>query len=124
MLINAMDPECPTYSFVLNKFVALQAQMGGDGEIGKKLFRLLKKQGFSSIDISIEPEVHHFDMPTYDGWISNTINILVGAKNRLLQLDGMSEQVYQKAIRELEDIRANPLGSTYFYWNRASALKP
>jgi ubiquinone/menaquinone biosynthesis C-methylase UbiE len=124
ILINAMDPDCPIYTFVLHKFVALQAHMGGDGEIGKKLFRLLKQQGFSSIDISIEPEVHNFDMPTYDGWISNAIKILIGAKTRLLQLDGMSEQVFQKVIQELEDIRTNPFGSTFFYWNRASARKP
>jgi ubiquinone/menaquinone biosynthesis C-methylase UbiE len=124
ILINVMDPECPVYSFVLHKFIALQAQMGGDGEIGKKLFRLLKQRGFSSIDISIEPEVHHFDMPTFNGWISNSVKILAGAKNRLLQLDGMSEQVYRKAIQELEDLRINHFGSAYFYWNRASALKP
>jgi hypothetical protein len=41
----------------------LQPQMGGDAEIGKKLFSLLEKAGFRSISLSIGPEMHLYDLP-------------------------------------------------------------
>jgi ubiquinone/menaquinone biosynthesis C-methylase UbiE len=123
-LIYALWPECPSYSFLLRKFAELQAQMGGDGEIGKKLFSLVKRAGFRSINLSIGPEVHHYDLPTFDPWIVNCIEILKGAKNRLLALDGVSETLFKEAVAELDELRKNPYGSAYFYWNRASAIKP
>lgn len=59
ILIYVLCPECPSYSFLLRKFTELQARMGGDAEIGKKLFSLVKRAGFPSINLSIGPEVHH-----------------------------------------------------------------
>jgi SAM-dependent methyltransferase len=124
ILINALYPDCPSYSLVWKKFADLQSQIGGDAEIGKKLFRLLKRAGFASISLSIGPEVHHYDLPTFDPWIVNSIEILKGARNRLLALDGVSESLIEDAIAELNGLRKDPYASAYFYWNRASAIKP
>lgn len=71
ILIYALYPDCPSYSLVLKKLAALQSQIGGDAEIGKKLFSLMKRAGFCSINLSIGPEVHHYDLPTFDPWIVN-----------------------------------------------------
>lgn len=124
ILIYALYPDCPSYSVVLRKFADLQSQMGGDAEIGKKLFSLMKRAGFGSIHLSIGPEVHHYDMPTFDPWIVNSLEILKGARNRLAALDGVSESLVEAAIAELDDLRKNPYASAYFYWNRASGIKP
>jgi ubiquinone/menaquinone biosynthesis C-methylase UbiE len=124
ILIHTLYPDCPAYSVILRKFVELQSQMGGDAEIGKKLFSLLKQAGFRSINLSIGPEVHHHDLPTFDPWIVNSIELLKGAKPHLLQMDGVTEPLFEKAISELKELTKNPYASAYFYWNRASAIKP
>jgi SAM-dependent methyltransferase len=124
ILVYALNPDCPSYSVMLRKFAELQSRMGGDAEIGKKLFSLMKNAGFGSIQLSIGPEVHHYDLPTFDPWIENSIEILRGARNRLVALEGVSELLIQAAITELEDLRKNPYASAYFYWNRASGIKP
>lgn len=124
ILIYALYPDCSSYSVVLKKFAELQSQIGGDAEIGKKLFSLLKHTGFHSINLSLGPEVHHYDMPTFDPWIVNSIEIIKGARNCLLSLNGVSESLIEAAIAELDSLRKNPYASVYFYWNRASATKP
>ncbi len=123
ILIYVLYPDCPSYSLVLREFANLQSQIGGDAEIGKKLFSLLKHAGFSSIRLSIGPEVHHYDMPTFDPWIMNSIEIIKGAETQLLSF-GVSKSLIQAAIAELNGLRTNPYASAYFYWNRASAIKP
>jgi ubiquinone/menaquinone biosynthesis C-methylase UbiE len=124
ILIYALYPDCPSYSLVLTKFAMLQAQVGGDAEIGKKLFSFLKHTGFCSINLSIGPEVHHYDLQTFDPWIVNSREIIKGSRNRLVALGGVSESLIEAAIAELDNLRKNPYGSAYFYWNRASAIKP
>jgi 2-polyprenyl-3-methyl-5-hydroxy-6-metoxy-1,4-benzoquinol methylase len=124
VLIYTLDPDCPSYSFILKKFAEVQSILGGDAEIGKKLFGLIKKAGFSSIELSIAPEVHYYGLPTYVPWIENSIEIIKGAKKHLLELHGVDNTLIDEAINELDNLKSNPYGSAYFYWNRASALKP
>ena len=124
ILINTLYPDCPNYSFILKKSVDLQSKLGGDAEIGKKLFHLLQQTGFNYINLAIEPEVHHFGLPTFDTWLVNSIEIIKGVKKKLSQMEGVSELQIEKAILELNELRNNPYASTYFYWNRASAMKP
>lgn len=123
ILIYALDPDCPNYSFILKKFAEVQSVLGGDAEIGRKLLSLLKKAGFGSIKLSIAPEVHYYGLPTYDPWIENSIEIIKGAKKHLLESHGVDESLIDEAINDLIILKKNPYGSAYFYWNRASALK-
>ena len=124
IFIYALYPDCPTFFFVLGKLAEIQSRMGGDAEIGKKLYSLIKQAGFRSINLSIVPEVHHYDMPTFDPWIVNSREIVKGARERLAALDGISISIIEKAIDEIDNLRKNPYASAYFYWNRASAVKP
>jgi ubiquinone/menaquinone biosynthesis C-methylase UbiE len=124
ILINAIDPDCPSYLFILKKFADVQSILGGDAEIGKKLFSLIKNAGFNSIELSIAPEVHFYGLPTYESWINNSIEIINGAKKHLLELHDVDKFLIDEAINELNNLKSNPYGSTYFYWNRASASKP
>lgn len=68
--------------------------------------------------------MHHYNSPTFDQWIVNSMEILKGARNRLIALDGVSEPLIEEAIAELDDLRKNQYASAYFDWNRASAMKP
>lgn len=124
IFIYALYPDCPTYFFVLGKLAEIQSRMGGDAEIGKKLYSLIKQVGFRSIYLSIVPEVHHYDLPTFEPWIVNSREIIKGARESLAGLDGVSESLIDTAINEIDSLRENPYASAYFYWNRASAIKP
>ena len=124
ILIHTLYPDCPAYSQLLSKYAELQSQAGGDSEIGKKLFSLLKHTGFHSITLTIAPEVHYYGLPTFDLWILNSIEILRGVRTGLLKMDGVSESLFDAAITELNCIRKDPYAAAYFYWNRAWAIKP
>jgi hypothetical protein len=58
IFVLELYPDCLRFDHVWRQFVTLQAQLGGDGEIGKKLFSLLKAAGFQHIELSISPEIH------------------------------------------------------------------
>src|SRR5260221_10424471 len=58
ILINVFDPECPHFNLVWQQFALLQHKLGGDAQIGKKLFSLLKYAGFIKIELSLQPELH------------------------------------------------------------------
>ena len=66
ILIYSLFPDCPAYMLVLSNFAKLQSKIGGDAEIGRKLFSLLKQTGFDSINLSIAPEIHYYGLPTFD----------------------------------------------------------
>ncbi|MBN2040323.1 MAG: class I SAM-dependent methyltransferase [Spirochaetes bacterium] len=123
VLMNSFYPDCPDYNFVLKKSIDLQSKLGGDAEIGKKLFYLLKQAGFSSIELSICPEVHYYNSPAFDPWIVNSIEILRSEKDMLMKMENVIEDEIDSAINELNELRQNPYASSYFYWNRASVVK-
>jgi len=75
--------------------------------------------------LKIEPGDSVLEVGSGLGTLADSIELLKGAKTRLLKMDGgVSESLFEKAISELESLRENPYASAYFYWNRASALKP
>lgn len=124
ILINEFHPACPAYEFVWSQFAALQRMMGGDALIGKKLFSLLTKAEFTSIQLSVQPEVHHYGQPSYRDWIDNIIENIRGAEKKLIDNDLLHEHELREAYQQLQALQENPFGSAYFYWNRASAQKP
>ena len=124
ILICVFYPDCPVFNKVWKEFAGLQARLGGDAEIGKKLFFILKESGFCSIELSIAPEIHFHGMPTFEPWIENLEGNIAGAREMLIQSGRVAEESIDIAISELCDLKVNPFGSAYFYWNRASAKKP
>ncbi len=124
ILINAFYPDCPTFDLVWKKFAEVQAELGGDAQIGKKLFSLLNTNGYNSIELSFAPEVHHYGMPTFAPWIQNLIGNIDGTRNNLVDIGGIEPAVIDDAIIELNGLQKNPNASAYFYWNRARAVKP
>jgi ubiquinone/menaquinone biosynthesis C-methylase UbiE len=123
ILVLELYPDCPRFAHVWQQFVTLQAQLGGDGEIGKKLFSLLKAAGFQHIELSIAPEIHWAGMPTFRPWVENLIgNVRSGAESlrqkRLATAEGITT-----ALEELRAFSGRTDASMYFYWNRAAGMK-
>ncbi len=123
ILINVFYPECPRFDAIWERFAELQARLGGDALIGKKLLALFKQAGFDRVKLSLQPEIHHAGMETFRPWIENLIgNVESGAAalegQNLATADEISE-----AIREVRSFAERDDGSAIFYWNRASGVK-
>ena len=124
ILINAFDPSCPVFELVWWKFSELQRELGGDAEIGKKLYRLLREGGFEDIRLSIAPEVHHAAMETYRPWVVNLLGNIRSGEEALIERGFVTRQQIDEACAELGRLMEDPGGSAYFYWNRAAARRP
>lgn len=123
ILINVFYPECPRFDAIWEKFAELQARLGGDALIGKKLLALFKQAGFEEIKLSLQPEIHHAGMETFRPWIENLIgNVESGAlaleRHQLATTDEIGE-----AIREVRSLSERTDASAIFYWNRAAGVK-
>src|ERR1043166_8599044 len=47
--VMRIDPPCPTFDSVWTAFGTLQASLGGDAYIGRRLFRLFRNAGFDDV---------------------------------------------------------------------------
>lgn len=117
-------PECPTFDQVWNKFIRLQTQLGGDAEIGKKLFSYCHKTGFEQVVPSFAQEIHYAGKDTWIPWIDNLMGNIRGAMDQLTALGYCEVQEIEQALAELHRLKQQPDGSSYFYWNRVQAVKP
>lgn len=121
--VQHLWPECPAYDHAWKVFEQLQADLGGDALIGKKLYAMAYDAGFADIQISLQPEMHGFNEPGYAIWMKNLIALLMGAKSHIISDKYLSEKQFNDAVADLEAMMANPRGSVYFYWNRVAARK-
>jgi ubiquinone/menaquinone biosynthesis C-methylase UbiE len=115
------DPPTPTFDRVWQAFAALQQRLGGDPFVGRRLLRLLSEAGFTQIELSLAPEVHHFGTPFYTAWLQNLIDNIRGAAERLTADDAIDAAEVNEAVDELRRLTTSPVGATTFYWDRATA---
>ena len=116
-------PSCPHFTYAWKKFAQLQSKLGGDAMIGIKLFDRVKKCGFREISISLSPEIHSADTPSFRPWIENLIGNLQSAERKLVESNLLTQSEYQNAIEELSEFVEHPYAYTYFAWNRLEAIK-
>lgn len=121
--INLMriDPPCPTFDVVWTAFAKLQAGLGGDAYIGRRLFRLFRNAGFDDVVLSVQPELHWYGSPRFADWIRNLIGNVDGARQALTEARLCSDAVIDRAIEELIELTARMDASCLFVWNRAEA---
>ena len=117
------DPPCPAFDRAWQIFTAFQATLGGDGLIGRRLFRLLKDAGFKDVELSVQPEVHWYGSPGYVAWVHNIIGNLESARNGMLAAGVISPEDLNAGVAELEALKTNTSGSAVFVWNRAMARR-
>ncbi len=118
------DPPTPAFYRVWNAFAQLQTRLGGDALIGRKLFRLFREAGFDgTLTLSPQPEVYWQGHPGFRPWLDNLAGNIRSGQTRLQELALASEAEISAALSDLRSVADHPSGSTWFYWNRAAAVK-
>jgi len=123
IVVTRWDPDCPRFDALWRQFVALQAQLGGDGLIGKKLFRLFRQADFREITLSLQPEVHCAGQEGFVAWVENILGNVAGAAAKLVEHGLTTEAEIAAACDELRSLLACEDATALFYWNRATGVK-
>jgi SAM-dependent methyltransferase len=118
------DPPCPAFEEAWAAFGTLQRQLGGDGAIGRRLFRLLHAAGFAGIELSFQPEAHWQGSPAFATWVNNIIGNVESARDALIQTGLCSPALVDDAVGQLAALLGRPDASAGFVWNRARAVRP
>jgi hypothetical protein len=116
-----LDPPCPVFEGVWAAFPEYQRTLGGDGWIGRRLFRLFREAAFDQIELSVQPEVHWFGSEGFAGWIENVLGNLRGAERGLIESGLCSPK--RLAQGELEALIERNRASSTFVWNRVLAIR-
>lgn len=117
------DPPCPRFDEVWAAFARLQATLGGDALIGRRLHRLFREAGFTDVALSLQPELHGWGTPGFAAWVENTIGNFAPAREALLAGGHCSGAQVDGAVTELTTLLADPRASATFAWNRAMAVR-
>jgi hypothetical protein len=108
-------PETPESKRVVECLVEIQAQLGGNANIGRELYPLLKAAQFE--DIRVSPRVVYADSsrPNWvEGFSKNTFIAMVeGVRTAALDQGLVTESVWEKGIRDL--YRATEADGTFCY---------
>lgn len=117
-------PEIQGHSKVMNKFCELQIQMGGDPYIGRKLFSLFNAGNAKNIKLDYSPEIYTEEKPQeFSSWMSNSLNILMGAKAELIKRELVEEELFNNMCKEMQQRILEPKGVALFHWNRLKVIK-
>jgi hypothetical protein len=104
-------------------FIELQRQLGGDGLVGRRLFRLLRGAGFEDVALSVQPELHWSGSPDWERWVANIIGNVESARAALVGRALCSTAAIDRAVGELRALAGRPDGSSVFVWNRACGVR-
>lgn len=116
-------PECPAFSRIWTQFIKLQTALGGDAEIGVKLYSLFRSTGFTQLEPSWAGEIHYPGKDSFGPWIENIIGNITGASGKLIKLKLAKGSQIRQAIDELHAFMEKEDACTYFYWNRIKGRK-
>lgn len=114
-------PVCPAFEQVWDRFIHLQDRLGGDAEIGVKLYQLMKRAGFAAPVPSFAEELHYAEKGTLHLWVENIIGNVESGRKKLVEMELASSALIDQAVRELQLIKSNAEASVYFCWNRIAA---
>jgi SAM-dependent methyltransferase len=122
-VLTVFDPDCPATDALIRQFVALQARLGGDGRVGKRLFALFHQAGLRDIELSYAPEIHPANRPTFRIWVENILGIIEGAADALQSHNLATDIEIEAARSELRRLLTRDDASALFHWNRAVGVK-
>ena len=108
-------PRSPDASRVVQCLVDVQALLGGDALIGRRLYPLLTEAGFR--DVRVSPRMVYVDSSRpelVEGFSRNTFIAMVeGVRDRALSLGMIDQCTWEKGIADL--YRATEPGGTFCY---------
>ena len=116
------DPECPIFESVWKAFQQHQQNLGGDSHIGRRLYGLFRRAGLSSIQLSVQPEIHWHGSPGFVPWLTNLIGNVESARRGLVNSGLCSEESIAAGIAEVTMLFQNEQASSVFVWNRAVGI--
>ena len=111
------DPTCPAFDAAWEVFTRYQSTLGGDALIGRRLYGLFRRAGFTEVELSVQPEVHWHGSPGFAAWVRNIIGNLDSARR------GIDESLLTRAVAELTGLSGRDDASAVFVWNRAIAVR-
>ena len=124
LLYVVYHPEIPGHAEVMDRYCALQAQLGGDPFIGRKLFSLFDRPEVERIDLDISAENYSARRPAeYRAWLSNSLRILQGARPALLERRLLGEKTIDTVLVSMQARIERPEGVALFHWDRVTAWK-
>jgi SAM-dependent methyltransferase len=108
-------PQTPESSRAVQCLVELQARMGGDALVGRRLYPLLTEAGFR--DVHVSPRMVYVDSSRpnlVEGFSRNTFTAMVeGVREQALALGLIDERTWEKGIADL--YRATEPDGTFCY---------
>ncbi len=116
-------PDCPVWNELWTKFGKVQGMLGGDAYVGRKLLTLFRSGGFDRVELSLHPEFHYAGLETFELWIRNALLILETSGPDLIAQGFATPEQLKAAGVEIEHFLTLPDAASYFYWNRARAVK-
>ena len=117
------DPPCPAFDEVWAIFGDLQKRLGGDGAIGRRLFRLLRAAGFADVELSYQAEAHWHGSPGFAAWVTNIIGNVESAREALIKTSMCPRSRIDEGVAQLAALLQKPEASAGFVWNRAAGKK-
>ncbi len=123
ILVTRFDPDCPHFDALWRRLARLQALLGGDALVGRRLLRLFRAVGFAEVQLSIQPEVHWQGTPTFQPWVENLIANAEPCAGPLIERGLASAEEVRRGIEELRGLLDDESASAFFYWNRATGVK-
>ena len=118
-----LDPACPAFEGVWLAFQQHQKNLGGDSLVGRGLYRLFRSAGFSTIELSVQPEVHWHGSAGFAAWLENLVGNIESARRGLLKSGLCTERQLDTAVGELRCAGNDVNASSHFMWNRAIAVR-
>jgi SAM-dependent methyltransferase len=117
------DPPCPAFDHAWEVFTRFQSTLGGDGLIGRRLYRLFRAAGLTDVELSVQPEVHWHGSPGFAAWVQNIIGNLESARIGMLGAGVITPAALDAAVAELDGLKSDSDASAVFVWNRAKAVR-
>jgi SAM-dependent methyltransferase len=117
-----VDPPCPSFDQVWQAFQQHQKTLGGDSQIGSRLYRLFVEAGLSNVELSVQPEVHWHGSGGLSAWIQNLIGNIESARRGLLDSRLCTDSQLDIAVAELTHLLQDRTASAVFVWNRAKGV--
>ena len=117
-------PQTPEASRVVQCLIEIQARLGGDSMIGRRLYPLLAHAGLQ--DVHVSPRMVYVDSSRpalVEGFSKNTFIAMVeGVQAQVLSLGLVDERTWEQGIRDLYRATA-PDGAFCYTFFKATALR-
>jgi ubiquinone/menaquinone biosynthesis C-methylase UbiE len=104
----------------------LQAMLGGDSLIGRRMYSVLARAGFENVQVEPIPIYCDPSLPhMMKGFVEDTIvGMLRGIEHEVIERGLLDPEVFRKGIEDILSIKTHPEGAFCYTFFRAVGIKP